>query len=168
MDHDLITKIKILGYAKIQQPKIYKRDQLTFSLSWKNKNEQSKQHKIMHDKSIITRDNSGRISISFPTQSKTFYPCERCQVSGWTPTNCSYTLRMSISQRIYLIEEVAALGDNFVQSANGCYNVGQWVVQKLWPEDIEPIESVITWSNYNNKAQNKILNNIAEKQEQKL
>lgn len=33
MDHDLIPKIHVMGDAKTQQPKYYKRDQLTFPTS---------------------------------------------------------------------------------------------------------------------------------------
>lgn len=46
-----------------------------------------KKKKIVHKDAKISKEIDGRISISFPTESKPLYLCEQCQTIGRHPIN---------------------------------------------------------------------------------
>lgn len=80
----------------------------------------------------------------------------------------SYQLSTYAENNYIASDKVQVLEDNLCKQVIKEYTVGNWVVKKLRPKEVSPIESTITWRNTNSKAQNEMLNQISAKQEHHL
>lgn len=68
----------LAGEGRVIQPRAYRQNQFIFPPRWINEYERNNRPQQIHEVSKVERLHDGRISVSFPTETKPLYPCEKC------------------------------------------------------------------------------------------
>lgn len=161
----------IAGEGRVIQPKAYRQNQLIFPLQWINEYESNNRLQQIHETPKVNRMQDGRVSVSFPTETRPLYPCERCQIEGRRPSACTHAPKRSTSSRymgpVSMIN-TPDVNNEFMRSNQGNIYAARWVVQKTTPEEFGSIEKVVNWSNINAVEQNQALGEILLNQQQIL
>jgi len=90
----------LAGDGRVFQPRTYRQNQLIFPPQWINEYEKNNRPQQIHEVPKISRLQEGRVSVSFPTETKALYPCEKCQLEGKHPSLCTHMPRKTTSCRI--------------------------------------------------------------------
>ena len=78
------------GERRIIQPRTYRKNQLVFPPQWINEYEKNNMPQQIHEVPKMSRLQGGRVSFSFPLETKPLYPCEKCQIERRHPSSCTY------------------------------------------------------------------------------
>ena len=144
------------GEGRIFQPKTFKQNQLSIP-KWINEYKQNNKPLQVHEMPNVDRLKNGRISISFPKETKPVYPCERCQIEGRHPMSYSPMPWRSCSARFIGVINVLETGEESLRRVSDDYAAVKWIIQKTYPIEFGPIKKAINWSNINTSEQNKAL-----------
>ena len=113
----------------------------------------------------------GRVSVSFPLETRPLYPCKNCQIEGKPPSLCTHMPRRSTSWRIIgpiTMINSPDLDNEFIRDMSGGMAAVKWVVQKVNPIEFGPIEKAINRNKINVVEQNQALGEILINQQQIL
>ena len=161
----------LTGDGRVFQPRNYRQNQFIFSPQWINEYEKSNKPQQIHDVSKISSLQKRRVSISFPTETKALYPCEKCQLEGKHLSLCTHMPKRTTSYRIMgpvTMINTPDLDNEFVRDIPGGIYSAKWVIQKSNPTEFGPIEKALNWSNINYVEQNQALGDIMVTQQQIL
>ena len=137
----------LTGDGRVFQPRTYRQNQLIFPPQWINEYAKTNSPQQIHEAPKISRLQDGRVSVSFPTETKALYPCEKCQLEGKHPSLCTHMPRRTTSCRIMgPINMISTpdLDNEFFRDILGGIYSAKWVIQKSNPTEFGPIEKAIS------------------------